>query len=69
MMLKLWKRLSLGRLNQKGQGMVEYAVVLAIVAAIGVTLVNNNDSLRQRVTNLYTDITGDLQTIRTRLNN
>nr|WP_092075028.1 hypothetical protein [Dendrosporobacter quercicolus]NSL49993.1 pilin [Dendrosporobacter quercicolus DSM 1736]SDN27786.1 pilus assembly protein Flp/PilA [Dendrosporobacter quercicolus] len=66
-MLKVWKRLRLGRLNQKGQGMVEYAVVLAIVAAIGVTLVNGNTSLRERVSNLYIDVTNDLQTIRSRL--
>lgn len=64
MMLKVWKRLRLGRLNQKGQGMVEYAVVLAIVAAIGVTLVNGDTALRQRVNNLYIDISNDLATIR-----
>ncbi len=43
-------------LNQKGQGMVEYAVILAVVIAIGVALIGTDGTLSTKVTTLYTDV-------------
>lgn len=43
-------------LNQKGQGMVEYAVILAVVIAIGVALIGDQGTLATQVKNLYTAV-------------
>lgn len=45
--------------NQKGQGLVEYAVVLAVVVAIGVALTANG-GLQAAVNGLYTTVTGQI---------
>ena len=42
-------------LNEKGQGMVEYAVILAIVVAIGVAL-SANGGFQSSITTLYSTI-------------
>ena len=48
----------LGRryLGTKGQGIVEYAIVLGAVTAIGVAVYANGGSLRTVVNQLYTNI-------------
>lgn len=44
-------------LNEKGQGMVEYAVVIAVVVAIGIALTGSGtDSLTSQVKALYTSV-------------
>lgn len=41
--------------NQKGQGMVEYAVIVAVVVAIGVTLMSDT-GFKKSVTDLYSSL-------------
>lgn len=50
-------------LDQTGQGMVEYAVIIAVVVAIGIALIGTNGTLSTEVTNLYNAVftkAGDL---------
>lgn len=51
-MLMYGKYLSQRYLGQKGQGIVEYAVILAVVVGIGVTL-SNSTSFSGSVTTLF----------------
>ena len=44
------------KLNQKGQGMVEYAVIIAVVAGIAVAVLNSN--LQDSITEAFS-IAGD----------
>ena len=44
------------KLNQKGQGMVEYAVIIAVVAGIAVAVLNGN--LKESITQAF-DTAGD----------
>lgn len=44
-------------LGQKGQGMVEYAVIIAVVVAIGVALIGgDNAALATKVSDLYQSV-------------
>lgn len=43
-------------LNQKGQGMVEYAVIVAIVVGIGIALSANDGALRTAINGLFNNI-------------
>lgn len=50
-------------LNQTGQGMVEYAVIIAVVVVIGIALTGTDGTLSTEVTNLYNAVfkkAGDL---------
>ncbi|EIW20449.1 MULTISPECIES: hypothetical protein [Pelosinus] len=59
-MLTYLKHLKIHYLNEKGQGMVEYAVVVAVVIAIGVALLGDGGAgtITETVTNLYTTVFG-----------
>lgn len=50
-------------LGQKGQGMVEYAVVIAVVVAIGLALTGQNGTLVAQVNALYTAVFNRAATI------
>jgi len=57
-MLMYWKYLSQRYLGQKGQGIVEYAVILAVVVGIGVALSGSGDtSFSKSVQGLFTSLT------------
>lgn len=44
-------------LGQKGQGLVEYAVVVAVVIGIGIAfLANNDDGVARTISNVYTNV-------------
>jgi pilus assembly protein Flp/PilA len=56
-MLTIWRYFKSRYLNEKGQGMVEYAVVVAVVIAIGVALASNQSGdIATAVTNLYKNV-------------
>ncbi|SEJ79719.1 pilus assembly protein Flp/PilA [Propionispira arboris] len=56
-MLTYWTYFKARYLSEKGQGMVEYAVVVGIVVAIGVAVAaNNNAAIATAIQNLYTNV-------------
>lgn len=55
-MLTYLNYLKMNYLNEKGQGMVEYAVILAVVVAIGVALIGTNGTLSTQVASLYNSV-------------
>jgi len=56
-MLTYWNYFKARYLSEKGQGMVEYAVVVGIVVAIGVVVAaNNNGAIATAIQNLYTNV-------------
>ncbi len=44
------------KISEKGQGMVEYAILLAVVIGIGVVIYNQS-GLKQAVKNVFTNAT------------
>jgi len=54
-MLNYLTYLKLRYLNEKGQGVVEYAAIVAVVVAIAVTL--STGTFKNSVVNLYTNLT------------
>ncbi|AJQ26832.1 Flp family type IVb pilin [Pelosinus fermentans] len=50
-------------LNEKGQGMVEYAVILAVVVAIGLTLTGTEGVLSKGIKDMFTNIMTKAKTI------
>ena len=48
------------KLSQKGQGMIEYALIIAFVAAIAAVALNSN--LKNAVTGAFTKATNELNT-------
>ena len=46
----------ISKLNEKGQGMVEYAIVVAVIAAIAFTVFsNNNAGLDKTLSNAFSN--------------
>ena len=63
-MLMYWKYLSQRYLGQKGQGIVEYAVILAVVVGIGVALSGTGSTdFAGSVKGLYTSLTDKVKTL------
>lgn len=48
------------RNSQKGQGIVEYALILAFVAAIAAFAFSGNVNLKGTIQNLFTDAKGNI---------
>lgn len=61
-MLSIINYLRARYLGEKGQGMVEYAVILGIVVAIAVVLASS-DGLKGSVTNLFNSSTTEINNI------
>lgn len=61
-MLSIINYLRARYLGEKGQGMVEYAVILGIVVAIAVVLASS-DGLKGSVTNLFNSSTNEINNI------
>jgi pilus assembly protein Flp/PilA len=55
-MLTTWRYLKLRYLNEKGQGMVEYAVVVAVVIAIGVVLAKSDSGIATTISEVYKSV-------------
>ncbi len=51
-------------LGQEGQGMVEYAAILAIVIAVGVALSGDSGILSKGIKDLYTSVIDKVATIK-----
>lgn len=52
-----WNYFKARYLSEKGQGMVEYAVVVGIVVAIGVVVASSDKaSIAKSIHNLYTNV-------------
>ena len=51
----LWMRnlLARAKMDQKAQGMVEYALIIAFVVGIGVTLLTVRPEMKEAVGNVY----------------
>ncbi|MBQ1856030.1 MAG: pilin [Anaerovibrio sp.] len=47
-------------LEQKGQGIVEYALILAFVVGIAAVALNSNSGLGQAIQNVFTRVTNQL---------
>lgn len=48
---------------RKGQGMTEYAVVIALVVAIAITVLASNGTLGNAIKNVFTSIAGKMGNI------
>jgi pilus assembly protein Flp/PilA len=56
-MLTYLRYLQARYLNEKGQGMVEYAVIVAIIVGIGIALNATTDgAFKKEIQDLYTDL-------------
>lgn len=56
-MLTYLNHLKTHYLNEKGQGMVEYAVVVAVVVAAGIAVIGTGDgTLATEIKSLYTSV-------------
>lgn len=51
--------------GQKGQGIVEYALILAFVVGIAVWITSDNTGLGQKIKDLFTNIGGNLDSAKT----
>ena len=60
-MLNAWDYVNVRYLNQKGQGMVEYALILAFVVGIAAFL-TGNDGIGQAIQNVFQTVTNQLNT-------
>ncbi|MBR1761506.1 MAG: hypothetical protein IJ741_10075 [Schwartzia sp.] len=58
-MLNAWDYVNVRYLNQKGQGMVEYALILAFVVVIAAFL-TGNDGIGQAIQNVFQTVTNQL---------
>ena len=56
-MLQVWNYLRVRYLGEKGQGFIEYAILVAAVVTIVVALTATNGSLREAFTSAVTKIT------------
>lgn len=54
------------KLSQKGQGMVEYALIIAVVAVIAVLVLNTN--LREAITNAFDSAGNQIEETTTNIN-
>lgn len=61
-MLNYLTYLKLRYLNEKGQGVVEYAAIVAVVVVIAVAL--GNGTFKNSVINLYTNLTTSVSNIK-----
>lgn len=61
-MLNYLTYLKLRYLNEKGQGVVEYAAIVAVVVVIAVAL--GNGTFKTAVTGLYTNLTTSVSNIK-----
>jgi len=43
-------------MSQKAQGIVEYALLLALVIVVGAVLVNGDDTIASHVSNIFTKV-------------
>ena len=59
MIKAMWDYVNVRYLNQKGQGMVEYALILAFVVIIAAAL-TNNDGIRGGIEAVFRNVTGQL---------
>lgn len=48
------------KLSEKGQGMVEYALIIAFVAAIAALALNSNDGLGDKIKSAFTAAGGQI---------
>ncbi len=62
-MLSYLNHFKMRYLNEKGQGMVEYAVIVAVVVVIGIALTGENGTLSKGITDLYTAVFAKANTI------
>ena len=60
-MWNAWDYVNVRYLNQKGQGMVEYALILAFVVVIAAFL-TGNDGIGQAIQNVFQSVTNQLNT-------
>ncbi len=51
-------------LKEKGQGIVEYAVLLAFVVAVAAYVFSGNSSLKTEISNTFSNTTSTLKTIK-----
>ncbi len=61
MIKAMWDYVNVRYLNQKGQGMVEYALILAFVAVVAAGLIGGGDIATQ-IKATFTTIAGKLKT-------
>ena len=61
-MSKLFKIFSIRNLQQKGQGIVEYALILAFVVGLAAYLTNANDGIGTAVKTTFNNVTNALTT-------
>ena len=59
MIKAMWDYVNVRYLNQKGQGMVEYALILAFVVVIAAFL-TGNDGIGQAIQNVFQRVTNTL---------
>ena len=59
MIKAMWDYVNVRYLNEKGQGMVEYALILAFVVVIAAFL-TGNDGMGQAIQNVFTRVTNVL---------
>ena len=61
-MSKFFKIFSIRNLQQKGQGIVEYALILAFVVGLAAYLTNANDGISTAVKTTFNNVTNALTT-------
>ena len=61
-MSKFFKIFSIRNLQQKGQGIVEYALILAFVVGLAAYLTNANDGIGTAVKTTFNNVTNALTT-------
>lgn len=49
--------------SEKGQGMIEYAVILSIVVAVVAVAINNKDTIVNAINLVFTNVVAQLGTI------
>lgn len=59
MIKAMWDYVNVRYLNQKGQGMVEYALILAFVVVIAAFL-TGNDGIGQAIQDVFQSVTNQL---------
>ena len=63
-MLQVWNYLKVRYFNEKGQGLIEYAILVAAVVGIVIALTSSSGDLYKAFTNAIGKITGKISNMK-----